>query len=185
MKITTMLLSAALVAAACSDNGPTGPSPLPGPNPGTPPTTTPPTTTPPGGNNGVPQVAGTYRGSGTAEFKPSSTSGLGPRTLPDACTEVEQDGTIVTIEVPINPWEIRGTITRSGHVEDITVLEKDKTALHMESVLFDGESLRVELSTAGIGSPYRDLLNLEVKRQPAPAEKCDRTGQTARPGNRD
>ena len=92
-KIMTMLLMAALLAAACSDSGPTGPSPVPTPEP-----MTPPTTTPPGGTNAVPQVAGTYRGSGTGEHVPPGGGGIGPGPIGnDACTDVEQDGTSVTI----------------------------------------------------------------------------------------
>ena len=177
--ITRILVITALLAAACSDNGPTGPSP-------TPPTTTPPTTTPPGGNNRLPQVAGTYRGSGTTEFKVSSTiSHHGTIEVPDACTEVEQDGTMVTIELPIAPWEIWGTITPSGQLEDINVLEGHMRTLHKADVLFNGNSLKAETLVQIWSNPTRHRVNIDVERQPAPAEKCDRTGQTARPGNRD
>ena len=137
-RIMTTLVMAALLSAACSDDGPTGPSPL---EPGTPPTTT-----PPGGTNAVPQVAGTYRGSGTAEHVPPGGGGVGPGNIPnEACTDVEQDRTTITIEVPVDPWEVSGTITSNGRLENVEVLEEE-TDLHAFEVHFSGgftQALRV------------------------------------------
>ena len=165
------------VIASCGDDGPTGPSPLP-----TPETVTPTTPTTPGGTDTVPQVAGTYRGEGTEQHVPPGGGGIGPRAI-DACTDVEQEGTTVTVEVPIDPWELRGTINREGRLENIELLEKDKRALYIGNVVFNAESLTVELSTSPTGSAHRFLMDLNVERQAPGTPECDRSGQTARPGN--
>ena len=177
-RITAILASALLITVACGDNAPTGPSPVPTPEP-----MTPPTTTPPGGTNAVPQVAGTYRGTGIHQHVPPGGGGLGPGPIGnDACTDVEQDGTSVTIEIPVAPWKLRGTITREGTVENVEILH-DNRELHATEMAVSGKSLTLHMDWSVTGSAHRHLLDLDVERQPAGAEKCDRTGQTARPGN--
>ena len=182
-RMAAIAVNAALMfVAACGDTGPTGPSPLPGPTTGTPPTTTTPTTTP-GGGNDVPQVAGTYRGEGTADHEPVPGGGAGPGTIgDDACTDVEQDGRKVTVELPIDPWGLRGVINSEGRLEEIELTEEN-TDLHSSNVEFTGDSVTIELTTSPTGSSQRFVMDLDVQRQPAGTPKCDRTGQTARPDN--
>jgi len=157
----TMLLSTALLIAACSDNGPTSPSPMP-----TVPTTPPTTTPPPGQADTVPQVAGLYRGEATVDHQaPAGGGGINHIAL---CMDVEQDGTTVTME----PWRMQGTIHSDGRLTDVA-LTIDESEIVSSDIRFEEDSLVIDAVTRPPGSDHRFVRHADLKREGPPTEKCE------------
>ena len=166
-----MLLSTALLITACSDNGPTSPSPMP-----TVPTTPPTTTTRPGQADTVPQVAGLYRGEYSAGHIGAGITG---RPVP-VCMDVVQDGTTVTMS---SVFAYRGTIESDGRLTNVRSLLEDNEILS-DNIRFDKDLLLLEINVtwrkggapSGTsttqtwnGKPHR----LRSVNEGPPTEKCE------------